>query len=202
MGWPLKRLADELGVSLQQVQRYEQGVNKISASLLYQLSKSFKTDISSFFEGFEEDTVKPTDPPSFKVLLVEDNPHDEFLFRKAIADFPKKLVIFALKDGQEAFTFFQGNPPSFVPDIIFLDLNLPHFRGFDLLQNIKRKPQWKDIPVIIMTTSTNDDDISRSYHLQSSGFIRKSFQFEEFKNNLLKTLDYWVETVHLPSKSA
>ncbi len=202
MKWPLKRLADELGVSLQQVQRYEQGTNKISASLLYHLADIFSTDVNSFFEGFRKEKRKDEKRSDLNVLLVEDNAHDEFLFRKALSECPKKIDLYVVKDGQEALNFFHDKPSStFSPDIVFMDLYLPHIQGFELLQDLKRRPVWKDIPVIVMTTSTSEEDVARSYHLQSSGFIRKSFQFDEFKDSLLQTIHYWSDIVKLPSKT-
>ena len=91
MNWPLKTLAAGLDVSIQQLQRYEKGVNKISASMLYQISKIFKVDLPCFFEDFEVNTEQEEDV--YNVLLIEDNASDEFLLRKALTDFPKKLHI-------------------------------------------------------------------------------------------------------------
>ena len=93
MDWPLKTLSSMLGISIQQLQRYEKGVNKISASLLYEMAKIFQIDISCFFETFQ-DQSKPLNPPkdSWNILLVEDNPNDEFLLRKALQDFRAMLT--------------------------------------------------------------------------------------------------------------
>lgn len=71
--WPLKKLADDLNVSLQQMHRYEQGTNKISAGLLYKLSKIFQIDISCFYDKFEKETDEETNK-TYKILLIEDNP--------------------------------------------------------------------------------------------------------------------------------
>ncbi len=79
-----------------------------------------------------------------------------------------------------------------------MDINLPHIQGFDLLQMLKRRALWKNISVIIMSTSTSDDDVRHFYNLQGSGFIRKFFQFEEFKENLVQTIQYWNDTMNLP----
>ena len=201
---PLKTLADELGISLQQLQRYEQGVNKISASLLYQLAHLFQVTIETFFEGYHP--TETLEPVNLQVLLVEDNAHDEFLFRKAFSKFPQKVDIYVIGDGEKALRFFQ-NPLEesslvFEPDIIFLDLNLPHLRGFDLLEHLKHKPSWKNIPVIILSNSLSEDDVTQSYALQASGFIRKSFNFEDFCHDLEKTLLYWHEAVKLPLKNS
>lgn len=197
MNWPLKRLADELGVSLQQTQRYESGASKISASLLFELVKIFNMDLSSFFEKYQPAEKEPED--TLRILLVEDNAHDAFFFRKALENYEKKVDLYVVNDGKEAFEFFQGRFCPFNPDIIFMDIHLPHVQGFELLQAIKRQVSWKNTPVIMMTNSNRGNDIDKSYALQSSGFIHKSFQFNEFSNKLLQTIRYWNDTVKLPN---
>ena len=201
MNWPLKILAAGLDVSIQQLQRYEKGVNKISASMLYQLSKIFKVDLSCFFEGFEGHPVEEDD--IYNVLLVEDNASDEFLLRKALADFPKKLHIYTINDGQAALNFLSDIAHDSVqtlpkPDLIFLDLHRPSVRGLDVLKDIKRRVHLNEIPVIVLSSSLNADDRVAAYSLQASGFIRKSFTYKEFKGQLHKAMAYWTDVVDLP----
>lgn len=202
MNWPLKTLAAYLGVSIQQLQRYEKGVNKISAGMLYELANIFKVDVGSFFEDFKPQN--PDEPKKvFNVLLIEDNANDEFIIRQALGDFDKKLSIHSINDGQDALTFLNGLGTQNVqpipkPDIIFLDLHLPSLRGFDILKSIKKRPYLQKIPVIILSSSLSPDDRINAYNLQSSGFIRKSFNFEEFKNQLHKAMMYWSDVVELP----
>ncbi|MEI6628409.1 MAG: helix-turn-helix domain-containing protein, partial [Alphaproteobacteria bacterium] len=142
MNWPLKTLAGDLGVSIQQLQRYEKGINKISATMIFELAKIFKVDLACFFE--ETESVLPSDPDVFSILLVEDNVNDEFLLRKALSDFPKKLNIYTINDGFAATNFLndinsglEHDLPK--PDLIFLDLHLPLMRGLDILKDTKRK---------------------------------------------------------------
>ncbi len=205
MHWPLKVVASELGVSIQQVQRYEQGVNKISASMLFALAKIFSITIDCFFEGYDPDhSAQPEKKVGFNVLLVEDNLHDEFLIRKALDDFPKKLNIYTIHDGQQALSYFRNINEGEVtqipkPDLIVLDLYLPGMKGFELLKDLKKRPTFRDIPVIMMTSSTSSEDVTSSYHLQASGFIRKSFSFDEFKKQCHKAFEYWTSAVTLPA---
>lgn len=150
MNWPLKTLAGDLGVSIQQLQRYEKGINKISATMLFELARIFKVELACFFE----DTESPASVESnvYNILLIEDNVNDEFLLRKALSDFPKKLNIYTINDGSSAMNFLneicanlsQSLPK---PDLIFLDLHLPVMRGLDILKDIKRKVQLQEIPV-------------------------------------------------------
>jgi CheY-like chemotaxis protein/DNA-binding XRE family transcriptional regulator len=204
MKWPLKTLAVKLGVSIQQVQRYEQGTNKISASLLYEIAKAFNMPLASFFEGYATNAAESTpEKTSFNVLMVEDNLSDEFLIRKALEDFPEKLNIYTIHDGQQALNFFRSIQQNEVnplpkPDLILLDVYLPGMKGFDILKDIKKRPLLKDIPVIVLTSSLSSEDIASSYQHQASGFIRKSFSFKEFKDQCHKAFTYWTKTVILP----
>ncbi len=205
MRWPLKKLASELSISIQQVQRYEQGVNKISASLLHEIAKIFNTQISYFFEGFEEEQGEETGKKTnFNILLVEDNLQDEFLIRKALEDFPEQLNIYTIHSGQQALEYFReaGGEACIQfpkPDLVLLDIYLPGMKGFDILKDIKKRALYRDIPVIMLTSNSSSEDVLFSYHLQASGFIRKSFSFEEFKDQFHKVLTYWAKTVTLPT---
>lgn len=201
-GWPLKTLAANLGISLQQLQRYESGVNKIPSSALFNIAAAFKIDINCFFDGIVDLDEKKHDD-TFKILLVEDNADDEFFFRKSINDFHKTLDIYVLHDGNEVLDYIRSLNDESVrlfsrPDIIFLDLNLPNLSGFDILQDIKRRPALHDVPVIILSSSLNDNDVAKSYHMQASGFIRKDFNFNNYKNQIHSTLCYWIDVVKLP----
>ena len=200
MNWPLKTLAGDLGVSIQQLQRYEKGINKISATMLFELAKIFKIEIASFFEE-NESAFLPSD--TFNILVVEDSVNDEFLLRKALSDFPKKLNIYTINDGFAAMNFFNDLSAGLVhdlpkPDLIFMDLHLPLMRGLDILKDMKRKIQLQEIPVIVLSISINPEDRASAYGLQASGFIRKSFDYEEFKENILKAMSYWTDAVELP----
>lgn len=204
MDWPLKTLANLLGISIQQLQRYEKGVNKISASLLYEMAKIFHMDISCFFEAYHDEKIPEKIPKTlWNLLVIEDNPNDEFLLRKALQDFPREISISSLNEGQSAVNFFRALSnkditPIPKPDLIFLDLHLPDMKGLDILKDIKRRRYLQDIPIIVLTNSLNVEDKAETYHLQASGFIRKSFSYEEFKTQLHRTLNYWIETVELP----
>lgn len=200
--WPLKKLADDVGVSLQQMHRYEQGTNKISAGLLYKLSKVFKIEIMCFFDSCEEPT-EDISTSSYKVLLIEDNPDDEYFFRKCISEFDKELDIYVLRDGVEVLNYFrelQDTPVRLFsqPDIIFMDLNIPSANGFELLNDLKKRPVLNGVPIIILTSSVNEEDAAKSYLLHANGFIKKSFTFREYSDQLNMALNYWIKTASLP----
>lgn len=201
-GWPLKKLADDLGISLQQLHRYETTANKISAGLLYKLSQIFKIDVSCFFDGFNpaEDQKKSN---TYRVLLIEDNPDDEYFFRKAVSSFDESLEVYVIKDGLEVVDYFRELQDQSVrlfaePDIIFLDLSLPSLRGFDVLSDLRKRPILNGVPIIVLSSSVNDEDATKSYLLHASGFIKKSFKYEEYCEQIQRALDYWIKAASLP----
>jgi CheY-like chemotaxis protein len=208
MHWPLKTLAMKLGISIQQLQRYETGLNKISASLLYIIAHELNTDVSFFYEGYEgipRSVPMPTTPSN--ILLIEENKDDEALFRQAILEFPEKLSVFSCHDGEEAINFFRKLEESSAlffpkPDLIFLDLYLPIITGIDVLKDIKRRPSLQNIPVVIFSRNASHDEMLRSYCLHASGFINKSFSYPEVRDQIHKTLAYWINTVVLPTQEA
>lgn len=204
--WPLKTLAMKLGISIQQLQRYETGLNKISASLLYTIAHEFNTDVSFFYEGYHglPKGLPLTHTPN-NILLIEENKDDEALFRQAVMEFPEKLNVFTCHDGEESINFFRSLDESSAlffpkPDLIFLDLALPILDGFDVLKDIKRRPLLQNIPVVIFSRNASHDDMLKSYCLHASGFINKSFSYSEVKEQIHKTLAYWIGTVVLPTQ--
>lgn len=204
--WPLRTLAMKLGISIQQLQRYETGMNKISASLLYTIAHEFETEVAFFFEGYEGRPRGLSSSQNFaNILLIEQNKDDEALFRQAVMEFPEKLSVFTCSDGEEAINFFRNVDESSalffpVPDLIFLDLAIPSICGFDVLKDIKRRPVLQNIPVVIFSRNASHDDMLKSYCLHASGFINKSFSYNEVREQLHKTLEYWMHTVVLPTQ--
>lgn len=200
-GLPLKTLSSDLGISLQQLQRYESGANKVSAGLVYKMSRVFKIDMECFFDGLEEEPV-PTSK-SYRILLIEDNADDEFFFRKAVHTFDQNIEIYVLKDGGEAVKYFrdlQDNTIRFFtkPDIIFVDVHLPSLNGFDVVTDLKKRPPLSAIPVVFLTGSVNEEDVAKSYNLHANGYIRKSFKYEEYNEQISKALTYWIRIASLP----
>lgn len=199
----LNTLSAKLGISIQQLQRYETGVNKISASLLYAMAHEFKTDVVCFYEGHEG--AHRHDISTHNVLLIEENKNDEILFRQAVMEFQEKINVFSCNNGQEAIDFFRSlEDPLYItspkPDLIFLDLILPVIDGLSVLRDIQRRHALHNIPVVIFTRNFSQEDIQMSYDLHAGGFINKSFSYEDVKGQIHQTLSYWMNTVVLPSQ--
>ncbi len=118
-----------------------------------------------------------------ELLLVEDNPGDVLLFSKCLDDTKLLHRLHVASDGEEALMFlehggsFRDSPR---PDLIIMDLSIPKIDGFDLLQQVKQHPQLKRIPVIVLTGSNAERDISRSYDLHANCYITKPVELNEY----------------------
>lgn len=136
-----------------------------------------------------ETTLSP-----FRILLVEDNPNDIEITRRALARSEVKNQLTVARDGQEALDILlasaEGDGP--LPGLILLDLNLPKVDGREVLSQIKSHPQLKRIPVIVLTTSTREEDIVRTYDLGVNTFISKPVRFEDFTRVVSAIQEYWI----------
>jgi hypothetical protein len=132
------------------------------------------------------------------ILLVEDNPADVELTLRAFKRRRLSNPIVVARDGEEALDyahrrgrFAEGAP---VPGVILLDLRLPKVDGLEVLRDLKRHPVYRNIPVVVLTTSAEDRDIKRSYELGAASYIVKPVEFEKFLE-LVERIDlYWILT--------
>src|SRR5580692_8290658 len=142
-----------------------------------------------------------TDTGAIEVLLVEDSPGDVRLTREAFKDAKVHINLHVALDGTEAMAFLKregdyANVPR--PDLILLDLNLPRKDGREVLAEIKESPTLKTIPVVILTTSSSEADILRSYQLHANCYITKPVGLEGFLT-VVKSIDnFWLSVVKLP----
>jgi two-component system, chemotaxis family, response regulator Rcp1 len=136
-----------------------------------------------------------------ELLLVEDNPGDVRLTREALKSGKVATNLSVARDGVEAMEFLQrrGSFESAPrPDLILLDLNLPRKSGREVLLEVKSDPELKRIPVLVMTTSRADQDISRVYSLNANCYITKPMELDEFLRIVRSIEDFWLKTVALP----
>jgi CheY-like chemotaxis protein len=135
------------------------------------------------------------------VLLVEDNPGDVRLMREALrnGDATKKLD--AVEDGEEALAYLHRRHPYTgvpKPDLIFLDLNLPKKDGREVLHEIKQDEALRRIPVVVLTTSEAERDISRVYELHANCYIKKPTDLDEYMEVIRACENFWLHVVRLP----
>ena len=141
---------------------------------------------------------------TIKILLIEDNDADVELILEAFQKSKVKNNITNVENGIEAITYLRKEgkyKDSSRPDLVILDLNLPIIDGRWVLGQIKADENLKDIPVIIMTSSNSQKDISNSYKLNANCYITKPLELEEFWKTMSSIDTFWLNTVKLPSYS-
>jgi two-component system, chemotaxis family, response regulator Rcp1 len=134
------------------------------------------------------------------VLLVEDNPGDVRLTLETFRDANKSVRLHLAADGVEAMAFLRREGPYALaprPVLILMDLNLPKMDGREVLAEIKGDIELKTIPIVILTTSDSESDITRSYQLQANCYLTKPVRLEEFENLVRSVNDFWLTKVKL-----
>lgn len=138
------------------------------------------------------------------ILLVEDNPGDVRLTQEALKEgnLSHNLQLRVVPDGEEAILYLSRKgqyADAEVPDIIFLDLNLPRKDGREVLAEIKENPQLKMIPVVVLTTSEAEQDILKSYQLHANCYITKPVDINQFIDVVKSIENFWFNVVKLPT---
>ncbi|PYO51902.1 MAG: two-component system response regulator [Candidatus Rokuibacteriota bacterium] len=132
------------------------------------------------------------------ILLVEDNPADVELTLRAFKRRKLSNPVAVARDGEEALdyvhrrgAFGDGAP---IPGLILLDLRLPKIDGLEVLRQLKSHPVYRNIPVVVLTTSGEDRDVARSYELGAASYIVKPVEFEKFQEVVERIDLYWIVT--------
>jgi CheY-like chemotaxis protein len=140
-----------------------------------------------------------------EILLVEDNPGDARLTEEAFKDSRLLNSMHRVSDGVEALGYLRQEgqyATAARPDIILLDLNMPRKDGREVLAEIKDDPDLKSIPVVVLTTSDADTDVTKSYELHANCYITKPVDLEKFMNIVQRIEDFWLAIVRLPRQAA
>jgi two-component system, chemotaxis family, response regulator Rcp1 len=142
---------------------------------------------------------------SIQVLLVEDNPGDVRLTKEALKEGKLLNQLTVVGDGVEALSFLRQEgkyADALQPELILLDLNLPKKDGREVLAEIKADPKLRRIPVVVLTTSSAEEDILKIYDLHANCYITKPVDLEQFMGVVKSIEDFWVSVVKLPSYEA
>lgn len=132
------------------------------------------------------------------ILLVEDNPDDEELTRLAFEESRVANELVVVRDGEEALEYLFGTgryaarDMGVMPQLVLLDLKLPKVDGHEVLQRIRADPRTKYIPVVVMTTSSEESDLISSYDLGANSFIQKPVDFVSFGEAVRQLGLYWL----------
>ena len=135
------------------------------------------------------------------ILLVEDNEGDARLAREALRDSKVFNRLHHVTDGEAAMAFLRRESPHVGvprPDLILLDLNLPKKDSLEVLSEVKCDDDLKRIPVIVLTVSSAEEDIVRTYNLHANCFITKPIGLAQFLEIVRAVEDFWLNTVTLP----
>lgn len=137
------------------------------------------------------------------ILLVEDNEGDIILTKEALDEGKIKNSLSVVRDGWEAIQYLERNKEyenAQEPDLILLDINLPKMNGHKVLKHIKNHPELKHIPVIMLTTSSDENDVLQSYENHSNCYITKPVDINNFLEVISSIEDFWISIVQLPPK--
>ena len=145
--------------------------------------------------------MKPQAPT---ILLIDDDPADQFLVQEAMKVANLNYNLRLVSDGDEAldYLFGRGRYADRVraprPDLILLDLNMPRFNGRQVARAIKSNPYLKKIPVVVLTTSGQEEDVDELYGIGVNSYMQKPINFDEFTAALRDLSAYWLERSSLP----
>jgi|SRR5579859_4722910 len=144
------------------------------------------------------------DTRTLEILLVEDAPGDVRLASEALKLLPIENRIHVAADGQEALNYLRQRESyagESLPDLVLLDLNLPRVNGHEVLQKMKNDPRLKHIPVVVLTSSKNEEDVLKAYDAYANCYVTKPTDWSEYSSAIQSIGDFWFNFVKLPSTS-
>lgn len=130
------------------------------------------------------------------ILLVEDNPDDEALTLRALGRAAVPADIEVVRDGAEALARLATT--SRLPDVVLLDLKLPKLSGIDVLRAVRADPRTQLLPVVVLTSSDEDEDVLASYRAGANGYVRKPVEFDAFATTVSELGRFWIQHVESP----
>jgi CheY-like chemotaxis protein len=141
--------------------------------------------------------------PSIHILLADDDEGDVRLATMVLQSLSPPVRVQVVTDGKETLDFLQrrgafaDRPPS-QPSLVLLDLKMPRVDGFEVLERVKSDPALKVIPIVVLTSSRQDRDLTRAYELGANGYVVKALHFEEYKAALGAVTRFWLDVNQAP----
>jgi two-component system response regulator len=136
--------------------------------------------------------------PTATILLVEDNPDDEELTRVALQDSKIANTLVVARDGVEALDYLfatgghAGRDTRLMPQVVLLDLKLPKLDGLEVLRRLRADDRTRHLPVVVLTSSDEDQDLLKSYDLGANSYVRKPVDFAQFVESVRQLGLYWL----------
>lgn len=133
------------------------------------------------------------------LLLVDDNEDDELLTIDALRSSGVKQGIYVVRDGAEALDWLFGcgahadRDTSRMPDLVLLDLKLPKLNGLEVLARMRADHRTRYIPTVVVSSSTQMDDIANSYRNGANSYVRKAVDFEKYSSSMQCLCEYWLQ---------
>jgi CheY-like chemotaxis protein len=140
---------------------------------------------------------------NIEILQVEDSEVDVLMTKEALRHLGAPAVLHVVENGVEALKFLSkadGYAQVPRPDLILLDLNLPRKDGWEVLKTVKESAHYRNIPVIVLTTSADQEDVERAYGLHANCYISKPVDFEKYTEIIRSIETFWLDVVTLPRK--
>lgn len=142
----------------------------------------------------------------FTIMVADDDPDDRLLIKEALQEAHLDYQIEFFTDGVDLLDYLHGRgeyanrPRSLLPGLLFLDLNMPRMDGREALEKIKQDPHLRRIPVVVLTTSSSEEDVFKAYDLGVNSFITKPANFDTLVKVMESIATYWLGTVALPTE--
>lgn len=203
-------VAEKVGISRQLMQQYEQGIAKVHVSRLFAICQVIGEDVQKLVENvsalMEKSRHQERNAPlsmeivknrPLRVLLVEDSKADELSIVQAVEACDEDVVLTIARDGAQALRILGKDALDYSkkPDLVLLDLNLPMVSGRDLLKQFRAHSVYCSIPIVVLTNSTNIQEMQSAYTLGASGYLVKSFDLDEFYQNIQVVMTYWYTNI-------
>ncbi|MFN0052134.1 MAG: response regulator [Planctomycetales bacterium] len=134
-------------------------------------------------------------PHPIELLLVDDNDDDIVLLEESLRDSRFLNLLQVVRDGEQALAYLRRQAPyqqAVTPGLVLLDINMPRMNGFEVLSAMKADPALRSIPVVMLTTSTREEDIVRSYDGGACSFVSKPVSFDTLKDVIRQFALYWT----------
>lgn len=139
-----------------------------------------------------------------RMLLIEDDPSHRLLIRRSLENHGVSNEVSEAVDGQDGLDYIYGvgvyadRKKYPMPDLVILDIKMPRIDGFGVLEKLKSDPKMKRIPVIMLTTSSRDEEIAKGYECGANAYVTKPLDFDDFAKKLHDLKMFWVLTAEIP----